>query len=336
MDAPRISVLLPVFDGAATLEPALRSVARQREAALECVIVDDGSRDETAAIAARFTAADPRFVLLRRPREGLVAALNAGLDRCRAPIVARMDADDLMHRDRLGAQLAALAADPTLAAVGCHVRLFPRRDLSDGILRYERWLNSLTTPDEVARDAFVECPVAHPTLAIRREILRRLEGYRDPGWPEDFDLVLRLRAAGLRIGVVPRRLLSWRDGPGRLSRSHPSYGLDRFTACRAHFLARGLLAPRRDYVLWGYGGTGRALCRALAVEGCHPRAIIELHPGRLGQRIQGAPVVPPDALPSLRELPVVVSVAGEEARTLIRGTMATMGFIEGRDFVCCA
>jgi glycosyltransferase involved in cell wall biosynthesis len=336
MNDPRISVLLPVFDAAATLEAALASVARQREADFECVIVDDGSRDESAAIAARFAASDARFVVERRSHEGLVAALNAGVRRCRAPIVARMDADDLMHRDRLAAQHAVLEASPDLAAVGCHVRLFPRADLTEGRLAYEHWLNSLSTADLVARDAYVECPVAHPTLAIRRATLERLGGYRDDAWPEDFDLVLRLLAAGERLGVVPRRLLFWRDGPRRLSRNHPRYGLDRFTACRAHFLARGFLAGAAEYVLWGHGGTGKALRRALAAEGRTPRAIVELHPGRLGQRIHGAPVIPPWALPGFRGLPVVVSVAGREARGLIRGALHEMGYVERRDFVCCA
>src|SRR5690606_17453656 len=200
----------------------------------------------------------------------------------------------------------------------------------------ERWLLSMRSPSDVAREAFVECPIAHPTLAIRRDVLVAHGGYRERSWPEDYDLVLRLLEGGARIGVVPRRLLAWRDGPARLSRNHPSYGLDRFTACRAHFLARGVLSDRDDYVLWGHGGTGRALRKALAALGRRPRAIVEVHPRRLGQRIDGAPVIPPEALPAHRGVPVLVSVAGETARTTIRDAMQQMGFVEGRDYVCCA
>jgi len=332
---PRVSVLLPARDAEGTLPAALRSCLRQREARLEVVVVDDGSCDGTARVAAAAAAGDPRVRLFRTPARGLVPALREGLAACRASFVARMDADDWMHRDRLALQLATLEADPTLAGVGCHVRLFPRAALSEGRRAYERWLNAIDSPERVAAEAFVECPVAHPGLCLRRDALLDF-GWRDCGWPEDYDLVLRLLASGRRIGVVPRRLLGWRDGPERLSRRSPVYTLERFTACKAHFLAEGFLAASREYLLWGYGGTGRSLRRALAACGRTPSHVIEVHPGRLGQRIHGAPVVPPEALRELRGTPLVVSVAGLEARTLIRSALAAMAFVEGTDYVCTA
>ena len=266
---------------------------------------------------------------------GLIEALNLGLEHCRAPLVARMDADDLMHRARLGEQVAALEEGRELAAVGCHVRLFPRRTLRDGWRAYERWLNRIDSPRRVREESLVECPVAHPTLVIRREILAGF-GYRDRGWPEDYDLVLRLLGAGHEVGVVPRRLLAWRDRPARLSRTADRYGLDRLMACKAAFLASHFLAGRDSYVLWGYGGTGRAIRCALLAHGKRPSHIVEVHPGRLGNMIHGAPVVPPDALRSLSGRRVVASVAGEEPRREIRDWLGAIGLQETRDFVCAA
>jgi glycosyltransferase involved in cell wall biosynthesis len=332
---PRVSVLLPVHDGAETLTTCLRSLQRQKETRWECVLVDDGSRDATAAIAARFAERDSRIRVLRRAHTGLVEALLTGLEACRAPFVARMDADDFMHRDRLALQLAALAAQQSLAAVGCHVRLFPRARLTPGRRTYESWLNGIESVDDVRADAFVECPIAHPTLCARKEALEQVP-WRDRGWPEDYDLVLRLLAAGHELAVVPRRLLGWRDGPKRLSRISDTYHIDQFTACKAAFLASGPLARDPAYVLWGYGDTGRTLRRALLAHGRAPSHIVELHPGRLGQKIHGAPVVGPDALPALPRRPIVVSVAGAGPRAKIRDALAQMGFRETVDFVCAA
>jgi glycosyltransferase involved in cell wall biosynthesis len=332
---PRISVLIPARDAEATLVTALRSVARQREARFECVVVDDGSRDRTREVALRFASADPRFRVVAAPRSGLVPALNLGLARCRAPFVARMDADDWMHRERLVAQLRLLEDDASLCGVGCHVRLFPRRSLRQGLRAYERWLCSIDSPDRVRRDAFIECPLAHPTLVIRRDALQSL-GFRDAGWPEDYDLILRLLERGLRIGVVPRRLLGWRDSAARLSRTHPSYAQRCFTECKAAFLARGFLAGREEYVLWGYGATGRALRRALAMHGKRPSHIVELHPGRMGQRIHGAPVIAPSALPAMRGRAIVVSVAHERPRAEVRAALTAMRLREPDEFVCAA
>ena len=330
--SPRASVLLPVRDAAPTLEAALRSVARQRDVSFECVVVDDGSRDASPAIAESFARRDGRFRVLRREREGLVPALNAGLGHCRGAYVARMDADDWMHRDRLRLQAALLEGSPELAGVGCHVRLFPRSALRDGMRRYESWLNGIRDDHDVAREVFVECPLAHPTLLLRTGLLHDL-GYRDAGWPEDYDLVLRALAAGHRLGVVTRRLLGWRDRPERLSRLGAPYRAERFVACKAHFLAGGFLSQEPHYVLWGYGGTGRALRRALLSHGRQPSHVVEVHPGRLGQRIHGAPVVPPEALDSLRPRRIVVAVSGAGARAEIREALTSMRFRELRDFV---
>jgi glycosyltransferase involved in cell wall biosynthesis len=332
---PLVSVLLPARDAAATIDAALASVRRQTLAAWECVVVDDASRDDTAARVAAAARQDPRLVLLRGAGNGIAAALETGLAHCRGRYVARMDADDLMRRDRLARQTAALEADPSLAAVGARIRIFPRAGLRDGWRAYERWLNAIDTPERVRAEAFVENPIVHPTLCARREMLARF-GWRACGWPEDYDLVLRMLAAGLRLAVVPARLLAWRDGPDRLTRTHPAYTLERITACKAHHLALGFLAAGERYHLWGHGDTGRALQRALAALGKRPSHIIELHPGRLGQTIHGAPVVPPDALPSLPPLPLVASVAGLEPRTQIRVFLERLGRRETVDYVCAA
>ena len=333
--APRVSILLPYRDAAPTLPTCLRSIQRQSETRWQCIAVDDGSRDSGPALLAEIAAEDPRFIPMRASGSGLVESLTDGLEHCRAPVVARMDADDWMHRHRLRAQLEGLETAPELSAVGARVRIFPRAGLSQGRRHYEAWLNSLGEASSVERDAFVECPIAHPTLMIRTRVLREF-GYRAMGWPEDYDLMLRLLAAGHRLAVHPRRLLGWRDGADRLSRKAPEYGLDRFTACKAAHMASGPLKASAHYLLWGYGSTGRALRRALLEHGKSPSHIIEVHPRRLGKEIHGAPVVAPEAIPSLPRSSIVVSVAGSGPRSEIRQALADLGKNEGADFICAA
>jgi glycosyltransferase involved in cell wall biosynthesis len=330
-----VSVLIPVRDAAATLPACLASVARQRGRDFECVVVDDGSRDATRALAEAFARRDARFRVVATPPRGLVAALDEGLALCGGRYVARLDADDVMHRDRLAAQAAALDADASLAGVGCHVRCFPRRALQPGLRAYETWLRAIATPDQVARERFVECPLPHPTWMLRREVAAAL-GWRDAGWAEDYDFVLRLFESGRRMGVVPRRLVAWRDRPDRLWRTHAAYAQPRFVACKAHFLARGPLRHSGAYLLWGHGETGRALRRALAALGKRPAAIVEVHPRRVGQTIGGAPVVRPESIPSLPRLPLVASVSGAAARAEIRGLCERLALREGVDFWCAA
>ncbi len=333
--SPRLSVLVPVFDAESTLGEALASISAQTYDDFECVLSDDGSSDASRAIARAHAQRDRRFRRIESEHAGIVAALERGRRACAGELIARMDADDRMHPERLERQLALLDERPELSAVGCHVRLFPREGLSDGRLAYEAWLDSIETVEDVRRERFVECPIAHPTLMIRARVLAAF-GYRDQGWPEDYDLILRLCEAEHAIAVVPEVLLDWRDLPTRLSRTSERCSIASFTACKAEFLARGFLAQQASYVLWGYGDTGRSLCRELARRGKTPHAIVELHPGRIGQRIAGAPVIAPETLASLPALPIVVSVAGAGPRAQIRAALAEFGKRELRDFVCAA
>jgi glycosyltransferase involved in cell wall biosynthesis len=308
---------------------------RQSERDWECVLVDDGSRDTSLEIALAAAQTDARIRVHSRDHRGLVSALNHGLEHCRGRYVARMDADDWMTRERLARQAAALDATPDWSGVGCHVRVFPRRTLAAGMREYERWLNAIESAEHVRTEALVECPLAHPTWMLRRDALTAL-GYRDVGWPEDYELLLRAMREAHTFGVVPRRLLAWRNRPTRLSRTHDAYMNDRFVACKAEHIAKTLLADGDRYVLWGYGGTGRSLQRALLDHGKRPAAILELHPGRIGNTIAGAPVLHPDVWLSDPRHPLVVSVAGTKARTQIRAALSAAGLTETVDFVCAA
>jgi hypothetical protein len=196
-------------------------------------------------------------------------------------------------------------------------------------------LNGIGSAQQVRAEAFVECPIVHPTLMMRRTIFAQF-GYRECDWPEDYDLLLRLLTAGHDIGVVPRRLLCWRDSAQRLTRTSSRYAIDRFAPCKAGFLAAGFLARTDAYILWGFGHTGRALHRALLAHGKRLAGLVDVHPGRLGNIIHGARTMAPEALAGLRGVPVVVSVAREAPRRQIRAALRRMGFEELRDFVCAA
>jgi glycosyltransferase involved in cell wall biosynthesis len=334
---PEISVLVPMFNAQATLVAALKSLRRQTFTDWECVLCDDGSTDSTLEISATYARDDSRFMVTHRAHGGLVSTLNWGMQQCRGATIARFDADDIAHRERFLTQHQFLLNHPEFAGVGCAVRMFPRAELTEGHRSYETWLNSLTSESDIIRDRFVECPLAHPTWLLRRDVLLA-HGYRDQRWPEDYDLILRLLGAGCRLSTVRRRLLFWRDGPSRLSRNDGAYGLESFTRCRAHFLASDWLSGNEHYGLWGYGSTGRNLARALIQYGKHPAYIVELHPRRIGQRILGVPVIAPEGLTRVRRPGdrLVISVAGQNQRNDAREIAKSLNLVENVDFVCAA
>jgi glycosyltransferase involved in cell wall biosynthesis len=327
---------MPARDAARTVRAAAVSILRQTFRDLRLVAVDDGSGDETPAVLAALARRDSRVTVVRGPGEGIARALNRGLPACEAAFVARMDADDVAHPRRLERQLQALEADPRLAAVGSRVRPFPRRTLALGMRRYADWLNGLTTPELVARDLLVESPLAHPAATIRAEALRRAGGWRDGDFPEDYDLWLRLAAAGGRLANLPRVLLDWRDSDGRLTRRDPRYGLSRHMALKARFLADGPLAGRREVALWGAGETGRAFAGALAAVGIAVALFVEVDHKKVGRRVRGGEVISFEEVERARGLPLLVAVGAPGARDLVRAELARRGFCELRDHWCVA
>jgi glycosyltransferase involved in cell wall biosynthesis len=335
-----------------TLTATLRSVQRQSESNWQCIVVDDHSSDHTHAIASQFAQSDPRFQVFKNPTafqpqslQSLVAARNFGVAQSTAPWIAIHDADDLMHQYRLRFQLEVAHAQ-NLDVVGCGVRYFPTSKVGPGMARYQQWLNQQLQPN-LSLERFVEMPLAHPSMLIRRSMFEAVGGYQDHGWPEDYDLYLRLHAQGATIGTDPRRLLAWRIQSQSTSRQHPSYSLSAFAKCRAHYVAKDVLRHTNSYILWGYGGTGRELARNLNELGKHPAAILEMHPGRIGQRILDAPVYSPEDFFHQVEgqqstEPILVSVSGETARSFIRkffhtlSTSHSRNYQEGRDFLFTA
>ena len=336
MTIPRVSVLLPVRNAAETLPQCLASLAAQTLEDHEVLAVDDHSTDGSRAIIEGAARADPHVRRLDNPGRGLVAALNAAAAAARAPLLARMDADDVSHRDRLAAQAARLQDDPEVSILGTRVRLFGGARLNEGMRAYVDWLNTLLDHEAIARDLYVESPLAHPSVMMRASLLERLGGYRDFDGPEDYDLWLRAHAAGARFAKLPEVLLDWRDAPGRLSRTDPRYGSVRFRDVKIRALECGPLSRRARAVVWGAGPVGKGWSKALTARGHEVAAFVEVHPGRLGQRIHGRPVVPVDEAAALGDALHLAAVGQPGAREEIRRHAARLGLRDGHDLIAVA
>jgi hypothetical protein len=317
-----VSVLLPYRDAAATLAEAVDSVLAQRGVELELIAIDDGSRDHGRALIPR----DERVVHVATGGIGIARALNAGLAAARAPLIARMDADDVAHPDRLRLQLELLAQDARLGAVGTRVRavLLDGGAPGEGLARYVAWQNELVTADDHARELFVESPLCHPSVVLRRAALDEVGGWRDFDGPEDYELWLRLAAAGWRLAKVPAPLLDWRHVPGRLTFTDPRYALPRILATKAPFLAAALRARARPFVVWGAGPTGKRLARALEPHGARPAAFLDIDPRKLGGVARGAPILAPSA-DAIAGHTVVAAVGARGARDEIRAGFIALG-----------
>lgn len=209
-NAPRVSVLLPVRDGARFLPEAIESVLEQSLRDLELVVVDDGSRDETPALLADRAGRDTRIRVLRQGAHGLCAALNHAAGNARAPLLARLDADDIALPDRLERQVEFLEHNEDVAVVGGGVIIV---DAAGHELDREQG-PAIVTLDE-------SNPLWHSTVTMRAAALSEVGGYRlAPA--EDYDLWLRIaerhQLAAVREPVVRYRVHASQVSVGSVER----------------------------------------------------------------------------------------------------------------------
>lgn len=336
---PLVSVVMPVHNAAATLARAVTSIQGQTLTDWELLAVDDGSTDATCEMLIEFAAVDPRIRVLTIARSGIVAALNAGLAAASSPLIARMDADDESHPERLVAQVALLEARPDVGLAGCLVDFGGDRHVSEGYARHVDWLNALVEPEAIALNRFIESPFAHPSVMFRQKLVDDLGGYRDGDFPEDYELWLRWLDADVRMAKVPRPLVTWHDPPTRLSRTDVRYAPEAFYRLKARWVAEWLqreLPPQRKVWIWGAGRPTRKRADHLRAHGIEVAGYVDLDVKKTGRRVGGVPVVGPRDLPPTGESFFLGYVGTRGAREVTRADLARCGRMEGRDFLMCA
>ncbi len=343
---PLVSILMPLYNCEATLINALRSVAWQTFPGWELILVDDGSQDDTLELAKSWCRNEPRAKLIAQEHGGIESALNRALAESRGAYIARMDSDDISHPKRLARQLEYLAAHPEIQAVGSKVRIFPSAQLTEGMERYQRWLNKTLTPELIERDMLVESPLVHPSVLMRRAAVESLGAYVAGSWPEDYHLWLRFWSRRWALGKVDEVLLYWRDSPQRLTRVDPRCSHDSLRNLKVDFFLRtfwgaeeggwSLPPDKRRLIIWGAGPNGKALVKTLRAKGLEPAYFTDILPARHGQTICGLRVLPLEGLPDPRDYFLLTAVGNPYSREEIRAFLRARGWLEGRDFYCMA
>jgi glycosyltransferase involved in cell wall biosynthesis len=203
----KASVVLPAYNAARFLRPAIESILAQTFEDFEFIILDDCSKDDTWALIQEYAARDARIVPLRNERNlNLANTLNRGIAASRGEYIIRMDHDDISVPRRIEKQVAFLDAHPEVGIVGGSMEIINEQDRRIGLREYH------LTDEAIRKHIFLYSPFCHPATAIRRSVLERIGGYRHEFNPaEDYELYFRIgtcaRFANLDEVVIRYRVV---------------------------------------------------------------------------------------------------------------------------------
>lgn len=240
--APAVTVLIPAHNAGAFLREAVDSILAQTFTDFECLVIDDGSTD--GAVEALRAIPDPRLRIERNPRNlGLIATLNRGLELARAPLLARMDADDVALPQRLERQVGRMSCRPRLSLIGTWAQFIDETGKSHGICRKP------VDHGSILKEILHGNTFIHPSVMMRTEVARQLGGYpSEATHAEDYGLWLRM-VENHESENLPECLLMYRVHSGQISQRKLAHQWRTAKAlsvqARARFLARGLVSEEQ-------------------------------------------------------------------------------------------
>lgn len=206
MVGPRITVLMPVFNAERFLREAIDSILAQSFKPFEFLIIDDGSTDQSAAIIASYT--DPRIRFVQNEKNlGITPTLNKGISLASCELIARMDADDISHPQRLQKQFGYMKRNPECALLSTWARVVSE---DKKFIRLERYRSNF-----YYYNLTFECWMYHPTIMFRKSAVEQVGMYSMP-YSEDFDLFWKMSTRFV-IANLPEALVDYRISPTSLN-----------------------------------------------------------------------------------------------------------------------
>ncbi len=332
MNHPEISVILPFYNAGKTLERALVSMSRQTFPHFECLVVNNGSTDDSVKIANDFVQFDTRFKLLHEPERGVVPAFTKGLKHARGKFIARMDADDVALPERFHLQFNYLQHHSHIDMIAGKVILKNDEGKDHTFSRYVEWSNTVFSERDINVKQFIELPVINPTLMWRREVSDKHEAYRPGAFPEDYEMVLRWLSMGIRMAKLDKMVLEWYDSGNRLTRTDPRYSEESFFRIKTRYLAQWLKKrsiPGNKLMVWGASKKSRKLAGFLHPFGYNPMAYIDIK----RTRKLSLPVLHYTEIPPPAECFVLVYVFHPVQREETQKYLTAKGFVEGDNFL---
>lgn len=306
-----ISVLLPVKNAASWLPDTIGSILAQDHRNWELIAVNDHSSDNSLEILHQFALQDLRVKVFENEGNGIIPALQLAMKHTKGDFITRMDADDLMPDKRLTSLVNMLIKKGIGHVITGEVRYFPE-PVSPGYKNYEQWLNERVKQQDHAAHLFRECVLASPNWMLHRKDAEQYALFENLEYPEDYDLVFRMHAAGLRFVGIEQPTLLWREHPLRTSRNSKIYQQASFFRLKLSWFFRLEKNEQRTLALFGAGTKGKIVARYL-IDNNIPFRWYDLKAEKYGAGIFGQQIHSPE---SANESKAILCIYPEQTNLL--------------------
>jgi glycosyltransferase involved in cell wall biosynthesis len=314
---PKISILIPAKNAGKYLHACIDSIIEQTETDWECIIINDNSTDDTLKILENYAKIDTRISVYSNPKSGVITALQFAYSKCNGILIHRMDADDIMPKQKLEVLKNNLLQSGKGHVATGKVEYFAETPLGDGYKKYESWLNGLTEKGGNFSELYKECVIASPCWMVYRTDFEACGGFESEIYPEDYDLVFRFYELGLKCIPCDLVLHRWRDYAIRSSRTSEHYADNRFIAIKCFYFLKLNYDNNRPLVVWGAGRKGKSIAQYLIKENTTFNWLCN-NPKKIGKSIYDVLMQSEKAIETLDNPQIIIAVANHEEQAILK------------------
>lgn len=258
-----VSILMPAKDVESYISACIQSILDQTYSDWELIVVNDQSSDNTHQILNDFALKENRIKILKNSGKGIIDALKLAYQNSKGNFITRMDADDLMSKNKIFELVNLLQQKNEVQVATGYVEYFSDNELGEGYKKYANWLNNLVDKESHFSEIYKECVIPSPCWMMRRKDFEFIGAFNNDVYPEDYDLCFRMYAHKMKVGGVAKILHYWRDYNNRTSRTSKHYADNSFLELKMHYFLKLDFKKHKKLILLGAGKKGKQIAKIL-------------------------------------------------------------------------
>ncbi len=303
---------MPVKNASDYLNDSLKSIVKQTYTNWELIAINDHSSDRSLSILNEFADKNPKIIIKENKGQGIIHALRLGLENSKGKFITRMDADDIMSKNKLYCLHQALSnKGKGWVSTGLVKYFASEKSLNEGYVKYENWLNELTSKSNNFNDIYKECVIPSPCWMMLKEDLKEIGGFDSNVYPEDYDLTFRMYSNNLKINGVNKILHFWRDYPERTSRNDPNYSNNTFAEIKTKYFIKNDLSPNKSLILWGAGKKGKQIAKILISHNVDFYWVTN-NPKKINKTIYNKKIINSEILNNENDIQVIIAISSKD------------------------